>query len=522
MLPFNHFTSEQISPLILSAIILIISVISFKKHLKFSLLFLFIGTIGLGYFIANLDPFLILWDEQYHALVAKNMAENFLRPTLYNHPILDFDYTNWSENNIWLHKQPLFLWQIALSIKVLGTTAFAVRLPSVLMHAIIPLFIYRIGKILINKETGYYGALLFAVAYFPLELVAGRYSTDHNDVAFLFYVTASFWSWLEYSQSKKRYWFILIGLFSGGAVLVKWLMGLLVYVIWTITTAISNYPKNIKIQSYFPILLSSIISLLVFLPWQVYIHLKYPIEAAHEMDLNSRHFFEVIEGHRESTWYYFTDGLETIYGAGNLIPFILLVSTSLFLVAIKNKKHQIFITSVIIFVYLFYTLASTKMVSFPIIVSPIFFLSMGYLIFKILSVIEPIIKSSFLNQSISTSLLVLIAFTTLNLSKIETNHTDLNPYNNHNRVNEQMEMNFIQSLDKELKKEDYVIFNASITLNGQIPIMFFTNYIAYKFIPTQSQIEEVRKEGKKVAIIDLGNIPNYILLDKQIKVLNVK
>jgi 4-amino-4-deoxy-L-arabinose transferase-like glycosyltransferase len=84
--------------------------------------------------MANLDHFLILWDEQYHALVAKNMLKNPFKPTLYPVELLDYDYRNWSANYIWLHKQPLFLWQIALSLKIFGTTELAVRLPSILLH----------------------------------------------------------------------------------------------------------------------------------------------------------------------------------------------------------------------------------------------------------------------------------------------------------------------------------------------------------------------------------------------------
>jgi 4-amino-4-deoxy-L-arabinose transferase len=519
---FSYFTIEQITPLIISGIILISSVISFKKNSRLGLSLLFIGTIVLGYFIANLDPFLKLWDEQYHALVAKNLSNDFLKPTLYKNPVLDFSYKNWTANHIWLHKQPLFLWQIALSIKLFGTTEFAVRLPSIIMHAIIPLFIYRIGKISIGKETGYYGALLFAVAYFPLELVSGRFTTDHNDVAFLFYVTASFWAWFEYTRSGKKYWLILIGLFSGSAVLVKWLMGLLVYVIWAINVAVTKSTIKTKIQSFLSILLSGIVSLSIFLPWQIFIHLTYPNEATYEMKLNSNHFFNPIEDHIESTWYYFTDGLNMIYGSGALIPFMLLLGVVLLIYNIPNKRHKIFIASGIIFVYIFYTLASTKMVSFMVIVSPFIYLGLAYLIYSVLSLIEKKIKIKYFNQILSIILPVFIAFTALNLMKIQNIHTMRGPHNNDNRIGKQVEMKFIRSINKKLKGEDYVIFNASITVNGNIPIMFYTDYTAYNFIPNKLQIEKLKKANRKIAVIDIGNIPDYIINDDDIKILDVE
>lgn len=153
---------------------------------------LFAGALGLGFFMAALDPFLVLWDEQFHALVAKHLMEHPFKPMLYDAPALDYDYTYWAGNHIWLHKQPLFLWQMALSMKLFGVNALAVRLPSVLLHALAVLAVYRMWRIAVSQAVGYYGALFFAVANFPLEMVAGKYPTRHNDLVFMCYVAGSF------------------------------------------------------------------------------------------------------------------------------------------------------------------------------------------------------------------------------------------------------------------------------------------------------------------------------------------
>jgi 4-amino-4-deoxy-L-arabinose transferase len=77
------FTDVQILILVTSLVILIGSTVIFHlDKAKTALTFLFIGAIGLGLFIASLDNFLVLWDEQYHALVAKNMLQNPLKPPL--------------------------------------------------------------------------------------------------------------------------------------------------------------------------------------------------------------------------------------------------------------------------------------------------------------------------------------------------------------------------------------------------------------------------------------------------------
>ena len=241
------------------------------------------GSLGLGFFIANLVHFLTIWDEQYHALVAKNMLKNPFRPTLYSNPLLEYDYHNWTGNYIWLHKQPLFLWQIALSLKIFGINELAVRIPSILLHAITSILVYRIGKIVHSGTVGFYGALFFTVAWYPLELISGRVGTDHNDVAFLFYVTASFFAWFEYKNSQKSYWLIFIGVFSGCAVLVKWLVGLLIYAVWAISLGANDKKNWFRIKEYYPLFISFLISLAVIIPWQVYILIKYPLEANNAM-----------------------------------------------------------------------------------------------------------------------------------------------------------------------------------------------------------------------------------------------
>ena len=519
-MPFSYFETQQINPLILSGVILISSVLLFRKHKNISLSLLFIGTLFLGYFIANLDHFLILWDEQYHALVAKNLSVDFLKPLLYADPVLDFNYKDWTNNHIWLHKQPLFLWQMALSIKLFGATELAVRIPSILMHAIIPMFIYRIGKIIKDEETGYYGALLFAVAYFPLELVAGGYTTDHNDVAFLFYVTASFWAWFEYQKSENKYWLILIGAFSGCAVLVKWLMGLLVFVIWIITKTIVNPGQTFKIKSYLPLVYSGLVSLMVFLPWQVYILTKFPIEAVYEYKLNSAHFFEVIEGHAQSMWFHLTDALNLMYGSGTVIPIIMLFGFIFLTIKIHNKIYKVALISSVVFVYGFYTLAATKMISFTLIVAPFIYLGLGNLIGSFNLWIRNKVKIKILAQILVMLIPLSAAYTALNLRKIQNYHTEWKPHDNRNRAAEQIEMRFINSIKDQLDN-DYVIFNASITLNGHIPLMFYTDNVAYNFIPTPSQIEQIREQNRKIAVLDLEGLPDYILYDEHIKILKV-
>lgn len=513
---FTYFTNDQILPLVISSIILIASIVVFhleKRRIAFPLLFL--AALGFGLFMGNLDHFLVVWDEQYHALVAKNMLDNPLKPTLYSTPLLDYDYRNWTGNHVWLHKQPLFLWQMALSLKMFGINELAVRIPSILLHAIAALMVYRIGKISCNERVGFYGALFFSVAYYPLELIAGKNATDHNDISFMFYVTASFWAWFEYQRSQNRYWLILIGVFSGGAVLVKWLVGLLIYAVWFITLGVTDKKNWLKLKSYFSLLTSLAISLLVFIPWQLYIFYNYPAEAAYEFQLNTTHFFRTVENHGGDFWFHF-NAIKDIYGAGDAVPFLLLLGLILYLKHTVTKKYFVAILSAILITYGFYTMASTKMIAFCIIVAPFGFLALGALADSFLKFAMIKVKSKTLQGVFRSTAVIVLCFFLLNLSKIQNYHTDWKPKDNRNRAVEIEQMNVIRKLSSILGKGNYAVFNADKRLNGHISTMFYTDYIAYDFIPSINQIERVKMQSYKIAIIDNDSLPEYIHNDSEI------
>lgn len=74
---------------------------------------LLFGAIGVRLFMITIDPFLHDWDERFHAIVAKNMITYPFKPMLFVNPVLPYDYRAWCCNHIWVHKQPLFLWQMA-------------------------------------------------------------------------------------------------------------------------------------------------------------------------------------------------------------------------------------------------------------------------------------------------------------------------------------------------------------------------------------------------------------------------
>jgi 4-amino-4-deoxy-L-arabinose transferase-like glycosyltransferase len=252
----TYFTQEQLIPLLPSLFFLLLSLVLYVKGKRvLALAFLLLGALGLRVFAALLDPFVNIWDEQFHALVARHMMEDPFTPMLYKKHVLPYDESNWSVAHIWMHKQPLFQWQMALSMKLFGVNEFAMRLPSVLLSTAVVFFIYRIGKITVNERVGYYSAFLFGMSFFAIELAGGTMNTDHNDADFTAYVTASIWAWVEFLNSGKKRWRILVGVFVGCALLVKWLPGILVFSGWGMWVLLDK-ERRMRCSSYVQMLSS--------------------------------------------------------------------------------------------------------------------------------------------------------------------------------------------------------------------------------------------------------------------------
>ncbi len=512
----TYFSAAGIFPFFMGMFFLILSIFFFLKNKQKTALYaVFFCSLSMGFFIANLDPFLSIWDEQFHALVAKNIAETPFMPRLYPTPVLEYDYLNWTHNYIWLHKQPLFLWQMALSIKIFGATELAVRIPSILMVAFASVMVYRIGKIAHSERVGFYGALFFTCLNYTLELITGEHTTDHNDIAFLFYMTATFWAWFEYQNKKSNYWLLLIGLFSGCAILVKWLVGLLIYGVWFLTIGEKNWKEFLKIRNYYPLLIAFGITLCVFLPWQFFILSAYPKEAAHEFSYNTLHFYQPVEGHG-GDWMFHFDAIKEIYGAGTLVPFVLLIGLFFLIKDAREKKYRIVILASIVVIYAFFTIAATKMMSFCYVVAPFALLAIAALTDKIIHWVVTKIRYRWFNYSFTCGIILIFCYSLINMPRIVERHVELKGAANAYRAGDLELMAFIKKLPAQLKDQKYVIFTTEHRLKSNIPIMFYTDYIAYDFIPTPEQLEQAWEKSYDVAVVDNGELPDYICDDARI------
>ena len=359
----ENISSQSLLQLIIGTVIFAVGMYfySFKKIAIWYYSCFFIGTVMIGIGLSTIADYLFAWDEQFHAVVAKSMLNNPFKPILFDEKY-HLGYQYWSANHIWLHKQPLFLWQIAASYKIFGVNLLAVRIPSIVLHAATTVLVLSIAKRYLKPYLALLAATLFAFSDFRLGMVCGSIGMDHNDISFGFYITASFWAWIKYQESKKFKWVVWIGVCCGAAILCKWLVGLVVFSGWGIVLLSTELKSKTAWRHIF---ISLLIAFIVAIPWQVFCYINYKREFLYEMNYNSLHFFEGLESHTGDGFFYFK-GMFDLYGQGFLVPAIIFFGLLLMLSIgiIKRNYYFIFGASVFIIVFVFFTIAATKMVAY--------------------------------------------------------------------------------------------------------------------------------------------------------------
>ncbi len=153
------------------------------------------------------------------------------------------------------------------------------------------------------------------------------------------------WAFFEYYKSGNAKWTIVIGIFAGFAVLTKWLTGLLIYLLWFF---IKVYERQDKVRLYLDYLTAFATTVVIAIPWQIHIINVFPLESVYEYNLNTRHFFEEIEGHAE-IWYCHFAQFHIQYGFIGLFTFP--IAFYCFSRDVKNKIYLLFFVSAILFIY---------------------------------------------------------------------------------------------------------------------------------------------------------------------------
>jgi 4-amino-4-deoxy-L-arabinose transferase len=374
-----------------------------------------------------------------------------------------------------------------------------------LLGALGVVLVYRITYLLTNKRTTALLAGLFACfSYYHLEVVAVYRGMDGNDISFEFYVLASMWAYAEYLQNRKINWAILIGIFAGCAVLNKWLTGLIIYAPWAF-----NILWNIRKVEYrkelFHIVISFLVSVIVFMPWQLYIFHAFPTEALYEYSYNLKHVAQVVEGHGGDSLYYYKN-LPNYFSEvlWYLLPIGMIY---IFFKKESNKLLSVALTANIVLVFVFFSfIAQTKMETYFMAVLPA-----GYILIAV--VIDDIILFKPVHKYLYLPILLLSIILIFRIPEITIHH---NP-ETADKLNRWKTKAYNTSIYKQLKQhipaDNKVVINCFSEEN--IDVMFYNiNITAYSWCFNENTfVKYIQQPQMKVAVFNSHNefgIPKYV------------
>jgi 4-amino-4-deoxy-L-arabinose transferase len=308
------------------------------------------------------DGYLHDWDERYHALVASHLAHHPFLPTLYEYPLLPFDYRSWTTNHIWVHKPPVPLWLMAGSIRLFGLHPMAVRLPAILLTTLAIPLVYDIGKRLFSRSIAFKAALLCTIHGLLLDLLSGRQGTDAIDADFFFFVTLAACLAVRHATTGRKSLLLFTGIALGAAILTKWLPALVVLPFWLVLRwQREKRPSRLAAEMF---TMAAIASALV-IPWQWWIFHRFPAEAAWEQSFNKAHIFTALEGNGGDAWYHF-EHLRICYGEA--VYAVILLAGWQFI-----RTRNAVLGSLLLWfglVYAFFSVVATKMPGYTIFAAP--------------------------------------------------------------------------------------------------------------------------------------------------------
>lgn len=460
-------------------------------------------------FVAS-DLFLHEWDERYHALVAKNLARHPLLPTLYDRPLLPFDYRSWTSNHVWLHKEPLALWTMAASIKLLGAHELAIRLPSLLISSAAIAWTHGIARALSGSATvAFVAAGLHAINGKLVELAAGRTATDHVDTLFISLVGAAVWLAVRRRHRTTVGTALGIGLLAGLAALAKSILGMLVIALWLVVARTGGQPQDAERSSipgsWLRLLglagLAGTAAFAIYLPWHLYVGGAFPAEAAWERTYNLLHVTEVLEGHDGGVFYHLAE-IPRIYGELALLSLIWFFWR---FARQPRDRERALLALWIAVPYVIFSIAKTKMPAYPLLAAPAVFTVVAWHVESLRDAARRLagwrrglaITAAFL-------LLVLPVRYALERSKPLRGPEWTTAW-----------ATSLRDLAEHCLDAKTVIFHTA----RPIETMFYSAAVAYPHLPSDEDLSAVVRQGYRPVVVDDDALPAWLRRDPRIEVL---
>lgn len=178
-------------------------------------------------------------------------------------------YWEWSRrlDLSYYSKGPMIAYLIALSTWLFGDTPFGIRILAVVCSFLSSIFIYKIGKKLLNEKVGLISGIFFQII--PLFSAFGVIFTI--DSPFILFWIISMYLFLLAIEGRKVYWLIL-GITIGLGLLTKYTMAffylcMFIFLIkWQRDYSFSTHGNKINIFKNTAIYFCILISMVVFSP----------------------------------------------------------------------------------------------------------------------------------------------------------------------------------------------------------------------------------------------------------------
>ncbi len=415
------------------------------------------------------------WDERFHVLVAKNLINSPLYPSLINDGLVNLDFHDWSMCDTWLAKPPLSLWIISLSIKLFGVNEFAIRFPSLIFSLLSIYLTFCIGRKLFSEKIGVIAAFFYAINGLLYEINIGLLSGDHVDTLFHLFVQLLFYVLLIFSKNNWIKKNIYLGLLLGCLFMVKWSMSFILLCILIVYLFVCRR----TIQEYFISIFIIITSFLVFsIPWVLWIFYQFPNESKWMLKAIVAPISEVVQGHKGS-WFYYLNEIRKYINELIYLPLIFLIWKSY---KRLNKQRLLLILWIFIPMILL-SISATKREVYIMIASTPMFILLGLFVVYLSS-----IKKEFIYPKFITFLVALIFIASIRYS-IER----IKPLNARLVMPQyRIEMkNLIYS--NNLNPDSIVLVNEPHYLEAR----FFYNIKGYQFLD-DSTVTSIKLKGYRV------------------------
>lgn len=326
--------------------------------------------------IPLLDP-----DEPVYAETPLEMvaAGNVLSPRIYG--------------EFWYDKPPMYYWLVALSFQMFGENEFAARFPSALLGIGTVAVVYWAGRRLFSERTGWISALILltSIEYFYIAKAAV------TDMTLLFFLTLALLGYLL----DKPLW---LAFFAGLATVTKGPIGLVFPGAILFFTML--FTRNWKMARTFPWAKAIVIYLISAGPWYFYMVTQHG-SAFVETFLGFHNVtrFTSPEHPEGVLWYFYIPVL--LVGFFPWSAILLQTVWNSFRHRGPEKRKLIFLQVWAWFIFLFFSISQTKLVTYIFPMFPPVALMMGWYINRLLD--RPYVRNILAWPITTTILVVLLA-----------------------------------------------------------------------------------------------------------------